>query len=50
MFLLCGLCFVCLGLWLGFKVVVVAATVFSLFSGGRCDSGFWCLSLISVWD
>jgi hypothetical protein len=50
MFLLCGLCFVCLGLWLGFRVIVVAATVFLLFSGGCCAGGFWCLSLIFVWD
>jgi hypothetical protein len=29
------------GLWLGFWVVVVTATVLPLFSGGRCGSGYW---------
>jgi hypothetical protein len=29
------------GRWLGFWVVVVAATVFPLFSGGRCTFGYW---------
>jgi hypothetical protein len=29
------------GLWLGFWVVVVTATVLPLFSGDRCGSGYW---------
>jgi hypothetical protein len=33
------------------RVVVVTATVFPLFSGGGCCAGgYWCLSLLFVWD